>query len=89
MMSGSSVLRDGHAMFEEYGTDLDDLSEGDKIGVMRSSSGVLHFFVNGTDQGSAATSIPPNVYAVVDLYGKCSEVIICNNSNRENSKPFI
>ena len=27
-MSGSSILRDGHSVIEEYGADLDQLNEG-------------------------------------------------------------
>ena len=44
---------------------------------MRTSEGALHFYVNGTDQGMAASGVPANVYAVVDLYGKCAQVSIC------------
>lgn len=84
MMSGSSILKDGHAMIEEYGRDLDQLDEGDRIGVMRNSAGVLRFFVNGVDQGPAATGLPPSVYAVVDMYGKCAQVtIVDQDSNRD------
>ncbi|XP_064610379.1 neuralized-like protein 4 [Liolophura sinensis] len=84
VMSGSSILKDGHAMIEEYGRDLDQLDEGDRIGVMRNSAGVLHFFVNGVDQGPAATGLPPTVYAVVDMYGKCAQVtIVDQDSNRD------
>lgn len=81
VMSGSSVLKDGHSMIEEYGCDLDQLSEGDVVGVMRSSTGELHFFVNGIDQGTAATDIPANVYAVIDMYGKCAQVSIIESTD--------
>ncbi|KAK3104995.1 hypothetical protein FSP39_014857 [Pinctada imbricata] len=85
VMSGSSILMDGHSIIEEYGADLDQLNEGDKVGVMRSSGGVLHFFVNGVDQGPAATRIASKVYAVVDLYGKCSQVSIVDSTSPTNS----
>ncbi|KAL4221121.1 Neuralized-like protein 4 [Mactra antiquata] len=85
VMSGSSVLKDGHSMIEEYGCDLDQLSEGDVVGVMRSANGELHFFVNGVDQGSAATDIPPNVYAVIDMYGKCAQVSIIESTDNRVS----
>ena len=49
---------------------------GDTLGVMRTSAGLLHFFINGEDQGIAANSIPSRVYAVVDIYGKCTQVTI-------------
>ena len=61
VMSGCSILKDGHSTIEEYGRDLDQLGEGDRVGVMRTSAGALHFFVNGTDQGPAATGIPNRV----------------------------
>ncbi|WAR14180.1 NEUL4-like protein [Mya arenaria] len=86
-MSGSSVLKDGHSMIEEYGCDLDQLSEGDIVGVMRSASGELHFFVNGADQGPAATGIPPNVFAVIDMYGKCAQVSIIESSDNRVTAP--
>ncbi|XP_067658409.1 neuralized-like protein 4 isoform X2 [Haliotis asinina] len=83
VMSGSSILKDGHSMIEEYGRDLDQLSEGDRVGVMRSAQGVLHFYVNGMDQGPAATGIPTRVYAVVDMYGKCAQVSIVDANSRD------
>ena len=54
-MSGSSVLKDGRTILEEYGTDLDKLKEGDVVGVgldagSGGATGDLHFYVNGVDQ---------------------------------------
>ena len=46
-MSGNSILRDGRSVNENYGTDLDKLEEGDRVGVVRTSNGDLVFFVNG------------------------------------------
>ncbi|KAK8759132.1 hypothetical protein V5799_003230 [Amblyomma americanum] len=79
VMSGTGVLQDGKTLVEEYGTDLDQLGEGDRVGVMRTSSGELKFFVNGRSQGVAASQIPPQVYAVVDLYGKCAQVSVVDS----------
>ena len=42
--------------------------------------GHLHLYVNGIDQGVAAKDIPPQCYALVDLYGQCEEVC-CYYSN--------
>jgi neuralized-like protein 4 len=36
-MSGNSILRDGRSVVEVYGRDLDQLGEGDTVGVMRTS----------------------------------------------------
>ena len=85
-MSGCSILKDGHSTIEEYGRDLDQLGEGDRVGVLRTSTGALHFFVNGLDQGQAAASIPAKVYAVIDMYGKCAQVSIVDDTNRDVCK---
>ncbi|KAM7309654.1 neuralized-like protein 4 [Ixodes scapularis] len=82
VMSGTGVLQDGQPLVEEYGADLDQLGEGDRVGVMRSSAGELQFFVNGRSQGVAARRLPPRVYAVVDLYGKCAQVSIVDGEAR-------
>lgn len=80
VMSGTSVLHDGRSILEEYGTDLDQLGEGDRVGVMRASNGDLHFFVNGVNEGVAASNVLSNIYAVVDLYGKCSQVTLMDST---------
>lgn len=33
IVSGCSVLRDGRSVLEEYGRDLDQLAEGDRVGI--------------------------------------------------------
>ncbi|KAL8564482.1 hypothetical protein ACOMHN_017624 [Nucella lapillus] len=81
VMSGTSILRDGHTAKEEYGSDLDQLKEGDRVGVMRSSAGNLHIYVNGRDQGMATSGVPGPVWAVVDLYGKCAQVSVYDPSS--------
>lgn len=86
IMSGMSVLKDGSSFVEEYGQDLDELKEGDRIGVQRRVNGCLHFFVNGVDLGVAATNIPQTVHAVVDLYGRCVEISIYRAYNSATGK---
>jgi len=83
IMSGNSVLMDGRSVCENYGSDLDKLEEGDRVGVLRTSHGDLVFFVNGVSQGVAARDIPRRVFAVVDLYGKCAAVALTDNSAQE------
>ncbi|CAD7080305.1 unnamed protein product [Hermetia illucens] len=85
IMAGISVLKDGIIQIELYGTDLDTLSEGDRVGVMRTSKAELIFYVNGESQGVAATNIPSPVYAVVDLYGRCVQVSVCPSDSLEYS----
>ncbi|XP_037118336.1 neuralized-like protein 4 isoform X2 [Syngnathus acus] len=76
IVSGCSVLRDGRSVLEEYGRDLDQLAEGDRVGIQRSSRGELHLWVNGQDCGAAASGLPAKLWAVVDLYGKCTQVTV-------------
>jgi neuralized-like protein 4 len=49
---------------------------GDRVGVMCKENGTLHFFVNGLDQGAAASNIPDRVYGVIDLYGQAAQATI-------------
>ncbi|XP_060111332.1 neuralized-like protein 4 isoform X3 [Heteronotia binoei] len=76
IISGCSVLRDGRSILEEYGQDLDQLGEGDRVGIQRTANGELRLWVNGQDCGVAATGIPHRVWAVVDLYGKCTQITV-------------
>ena len=43
-------------------------------GMVRKSSGNLHFYINGLDQGVAATRVPQQMWGVVDLYGMTVKV---------------
>nr|XP_053766528.1 neuralized-like protein 4 isoform X1 [Desmodus rotundus] len=80
MLSGTAIMQDGNTMRNNYGCDLDALGTGSRIGMMRTSKGDLHYFINGQDQGAACSGLPPGkeVYAVVDLYGQCVQVSITN-----------
>ena len=64
----------------DYGyIDLDDLCEGDHVGLLLSQDGVLEFTVNGESQGIAARNIytrNSDVYAVVDHQGNCVATVI-------------
>jgi neuralized-like protein 4 len=85
IMSGISILKDGNSLMEYYGSDLDKLNEGDRVGVMRTSKGELVFFVNSESQGVAA-NIPKNVHALVNLYGKCGQVSIVGDESVEEEE---
>ncbi|XP_039580188.1 neuralized-like protein 4, partial [Passer montanus] len=76
MMTGNGVMHNGTTVLDEYGHNLDRLKAGDTVGVVRRDDGTLHFFVNGVAQGPAAWNVPPNVYAVVDLYGQAAQATI-------------
>merc|ERR1719295_752512 len=84
MMSGCGILTNGKGTRRKYGDfNLDELSEGDRIGLMRKTGGDLHFFINGLDQGVAATRVPAQMWGVVDLYGMVVKVTIVDRDDRE------
>jgi neuralized-like protein 4 len=60
--------------------------EGDRIAMMRKSNGNLHYFINGLDQGVAATKVPACVWGVVDLYGMTVKV---QSSSLKLTKNFL
>ncbi|XP_073683977.1 neuralized-like protein 4 [Garra rufa] len=80
MLSGTAIMQDGNTMRNNYGCDLDSLTTGSRIGMMRTATGDLHYFINGLDQGVACTGLPSEVFAVVDLYGQCVQVSITSSS---------
>lgn len=84
-MAGNCILKDGILLVERYGIDLDKLSQDDRVGLMRTSEGDLMFYINGDSQGVAVEGVPPILYAVVDLYGKCVQVTITSPTAREHN----
>lgn len=79
-MSSVSILKDGNSICEYYGSDLDKLTEGDRIGVLRTPQDELVFYINGVSQGVAATKMPKTIYPIVNLYGQCVQVTIRSNN---------
>lgn len=67
--SGTAIMQDGNTMRNNYGCDLDSLTTGSRIGMMRSASGDLHYYINGVDQGVACSGLPPGrkLYELEDL----------------------
>lgn len=80
MMTGNGVMQNGTTVIELYGQNLDRLQVGDRVGVVRKDDGALHFWVNGVDQGVAATNVPERVYGVIDLYGQAAQASIIDTS---------
>ncbi|XP_034839202.1 neuralized-like protein 4 isoform X1 [Maniola hyperantus] len=76
VMSGEDVIRDATIIIPQYVRDLTRLVEGDTVGVMRKDMGILHFFVNGVDQGPAAFNIPEHMFGIIDLYGRVAQATI-------------
>ncbi|XP_041093378.1 neuralized-like protein 4 isoform X2 [Polyodon spathula] len=82
MLSGTAIMQDGNTMRNNYGCDLDSLTTGSRIGMMRTATGDLHYYINGVDQGVACSGLPAEkeVFAVIDLYGQCVQVAITSSS---------
>ena len=59
---------------------LDELQQGDRLGLQLTRNGVLTFFINGHPQGVAASSVYSkkdcDVYVVVDHYANCKSTQI-------------
>ena len=79
MLSGSAVMQDGQTIRNGFSCDLDSLTVGSRLGMMRHLDGSLHYTINGQDQGMACENVPPNVYAVIDLYGQCAQVSVVHH----------
>ncbi|CAK9826969.1 Neuralized-like protein 4 [Anthophora retusa] len=83
MMSGCGILVNGKGTCREYGEfNLDELREGDRVGMIRRRNGNLHYLINGLDQGIAA-KVPADVWGVIDLYGMTVKVTIVDRDERE------
>ena len=67
VVSSASVIQDGETIMNGYACDLDKLSAGSRLGLMRKADGTLHFFVNGEDCGAAASSVPPGLFLENDI----------------------
>ena len=63
--SGSAIMQDGSTIRNGYPLDLDNVSQGCRIGMMRCSDGTLHYYYNGADQGVACGNIPPGKKRIV------------------------
>lgn len=51
-------MQDGSTIRNGYPLDLDTLTVGSRIGMMRCADATLHYFLNGVDQGMACSEIP-------------------------------
>ena len=52
---------------------------------MRKNNGDLHFFINGRDQGKAASDTADVIYGVVDLYGMAVQVSIVERRQEQQA----
>ncbi|XP_046396455.1 neuralized-like protein 4 [Ischnura elegans] len=70
------IFNNGSYLVKAYTRSLDQTQVGERIGVMRSDMGTLHYFHNGVDLGPAASNLPPNLYAGLELYGDMAQMTI-------------
>jgi len=74
--------RQTHSLISDQSS-LDDLKEGDTLGVRLTGNGDMEIFVNGISEGIAAREIPlpseeNKVWAVIDMYGACQQISVHN-----------
>lgn len=62
MVSGQTLIHNGRTVRNDMSFNLDNLTSGSKVGVMRNGD-AIHFFVNGIDQGPAYDCPIQNMYA--------------------------
>ena len=72
--SGSAIMQDGSTIRNGYPLDLDNVTQGCRIGMIRTSEGNLHYYYNGIDQGVACENLPPGkiikFYFVLNFFCK-------------------
>ncbi|KAI0239069.1 SPRY domain-containing SOCS box protein 2 [Lamellibrachia satsuma] len=86
MMCGSRLVLNKQPVESFTKMNLDDLKEGSAVGLMRSADGQLHIFLNGCLKVKCDLKLPPNIYAVVDMFGKGCEVTIVDLAQSSPSK---
>lgn len=87
MISGTTLMYNGVTVRNDLPFDLDTLTAGCKIGVMRNGD-YVHFYINGVDQGPAHECKVQNIYAVIDLYGQCGQVSIISPQQIPTVAPY-
>lgn len=58
---------------------MESLQVGQCVGLLLNEDSSLRIYINGVDQGIAATDLPQPLYAVFDLYGQCEQISIIDS----------
>lgn len=69
-------MENGTTTKNNYPCDLDALTVGTRLGLVRTVDKKLEFYKDGVSQGVACVVPPASVYVVIDLYGQCAQVSI-------------
>lgn len=79
MVSGQTLIHNGRTVRNDMSFNLDNLTSGSKVGVMRNGD-AIHFFVNGIDQGPAYDCAIQNMYAgkkkAIDVFCKLRNISV-------------
>ncbi|XP_070205371.1 uncharacterized protein [Littorina saxatilis] len=76
VISGA-VFNRGHMEKNNLNDATHNLSEGTRVGVMVTTKAELHLWVNGSDRGVIATTVPTPCFAFFDLYCLYTKVSVC------------
>ena len=76
LFSGTTILHERKPLRTDYGCDLYSLTTGSRVGVMRSASGDLHYYINGVYQGRACPGLPPGKDQFDSFYLHSSSCIV-------------
>ncbi|KAI0232663.1 SPRY domain-containing SOCS box protein 2 [Lamellibrachia satsuma] len=85
MLSGSKVVLNRHVIKTLDKIDISKLEVGDTVSLKKTSDGKLFIYKNRKLAAELDLNIPPNVYAVADVYGKAGQVSIAANGKRRPS----
>ncbi|XP_070205375.1 uncharacterized protein [Littorina saxatilis] len=72
-----AVYNRGHKEKNNLNDATHNLSEGTRVGVMVTTKAELHLWVNGSDRGVIATTVPTPCFAFFDLYCLYTKVSVC------------
>jgi len=78
------IFQNGTRVKTKYGAGLENLQCNSIVALLIDEDSRLHLFINGTDQGIAATDLPSYVFAVIDLYGQCEQISIVGLSEESS-----
>ncbi|KAF4533530.1 hypothetical protein B566_EDAN001015 [Ephemera danica] len=86
VICSDGVFHNGIKIRAMYGPDWERIGESHLLGLLLDSKSRLHLFVDGEDQGVAATDIPYPCYPIIDVYGQCEQVTLVGPETAHKSR---